>query len=89
VYDTDKFIGLQGMQVWVFALMYNSVAKKQQWLEMALHGADFLMKHGRDHNGNWYFSVDRKGEPLTLPYDIFSDCYAAVAFAELFRATNN
>jgi N-acylglucosamine 2-epimerase len=80
---------LQGMQVWVFAMIYNKAAKKEQWLNVAKHGADFMMKYGKDHNNNWYFAVDQKGQPLTQPYDIFSDCYASMAFYELYIATND
>ena len=87
VYDTDKFIWLQGRQVWLFVMLYNNVEKKQAWLDIALHGADFLLKHGRDKRGNWFFSLNQKGEPLIEPYNIFSDCFAAMAFAEMFKAT--
>jgi N-acylglucosamine 2-epimerase len=87
VYDTDKFIWLQGRQVWLFAMLYNNVEKKQAWLDIALHGADFLLKHGRDKRGSWFFSLNQKGEPLIEPYNIFSDCFAAMAFAEMFKAT--
>jgi len=83
VYDTDKFIWLQGRQVWSFSMLYNKVAPNKKWLEMALHGADFLEKHGRDAAGNWYFSLTQKGAPLVQPYNIFSDCFATMAFAAL------
>lgn len=89
VYDTDKFIWLQGRQIWMFAMLYNTVEKKQGWLDIALHGADFLLLNGRSENGSWYFSLNQKGEPLVEPYNIFSDCFAAMAFAELFKATQN
>jgi N-acylglucosamine 2-epimerase len=89
VYDTDKFIWLQGRQVWTFAMMYNNVEKKEKWLEIAKHGAEFLLKNGQDSNGNWYFSLNQKGEPLIEPYNIFSDCFAAMAFGELYKATND
>lgn len=87
VYDTDKFMWLQGREVWLFSMLYNRVEKKQEWLDMALHGADFMEKHGMDSNGNWYFSLNRSGQPLIQPYNIFSDCFAAMAFSELFLAT--
>ena len=32
VYDTDKFMWLQGREVWLFAMLYNKVEKKQHWL---------------------------------------------------------
>ncbi len=87
IYDTDKFIWLQARQVWCFAMLYNQVERKQEWLDFALSGAKFLMANGRDSAGNWYFSLNREGKPLTQPYNIFSDCFAAMAFGQLYRAT--
>ena len=89
VFDTDKFVWLQGRQVWMFSSLYNQVEKKQQWLDMALLGAGFLQKYGHDSEGNWYFSLTREGLPLIQPYNIFSDCFATMAFGQLFKATGN
>ncbi len=89
VYDTDKFIWLQCRQVWLFSMLYNKVEQKQEWLDIALLGADFLEKHGMDKDGNWYFSLTQEGNPLVQPYNIFSDCFAAMAFAQLSKATGN
>ena len=86
VYDTDKFIWLQGREVWCFSFMYNHVEQNPAWLNMALHGADFLKKYGRDDVGNWYFSLSADGKPLVQPYNIFSDCFATMAFASLDKA---
>ena len=88
VYDTDKFIWLQARQVWSFSMLYNRREKRPEWLELALHGAEFLEQHGRDQTGNWYFSLRRDGQPLVQPYNIFSDCFAAMAFAQLYQATD-
>lgn len=81
-YDTDKFIWLQCRQVWLFSMLYNRCEKKPEWLEIAKHGADFLLKHGMDEQGNWYFALDRMGRPLVQPYNIFSDFFAAMAFCQ-------
>ena len=89
VFDTDKFMWLQGREVWLFSMMFNNVEKKQEWLEMALHGAAFMKRYGMDENGNWYFSLTRDGRPLVQPYNIFSDCFAAMAFSELYKATGD
>ena len=86
VYDTDKFMWLQGRGVWCFSYMYNHVEPKEEWLNMALHGAGFMQKHGRDEKGNWYFSLTAAGKPLIQPYNIFSDCFATMAFASLDKA---
>jgi N-acylglucosamine 2-epimerase len=87
VYDTDKFIWLQNRQLWTFSMLYNQVEPRQTWLEIASHGAQFLVDHGRDPEGNWYFSLDRTGQPLVQPYNIFSDCFAAMAFSQYALAS--
>jgi N-acylglucosamine 2-epimerase len=89
VYDTDKFIWLQCRQIWTFAMLYNQVEQRQEWLDVALLGANFLARHGRDEAGNWYFSLTREGSPLVQPYNIFSDCFAAMAYGQLYKATGD
>jgi len=89
VFDTDKFIWLQSREVWMFSTLFNKVEQKQQWLDMALHGAKFLQKFGHDGNLNWFFSLTRDGKPLVQPYNIFSDCFATMAFGQLYKATQD
>lgn len=89
IYDTDKFIWLQARQVWMFSMLYNRVEKRQEWLDTAVQGAEFLKKHGHDGNFNWYFSLSREGNPLIEPYNIFSFTFATMAFGQLSLATGN
>lgn len=89
VYDTDKFIWLQGREVWMFAKLYNEVEKRQEWLDAAIQGAEFLKKYGHDGHLNWYFALDREGHPLVEPYNIFSYTFAVIAFGQLAIATGN
>lgn len=89
VFDTDKFVWLQGREVWMFATLYNKVEKRQEWLDCAIQGAEFLKKHGHDGNLNWYFALDREGYPLVEPYNIFSYTFAVIAFGQLSIATGN
>ncbi|MBO7255110.1 MAG: AGE family epimerase/isomerase [Paludibacteraceae bacterium] len=89
VFDTDKFIWLQGREVWMFATLYNKVEKRQEWLDCAIQGAEFLKKYGHDGNLNWYFSLDREGNPLVEPYNIFSYTFAVIAFGQLSIATGS
>lgn len=87
VYDTDKFIWLQNRQIWTFSMLYNQLEKREPWLKIAKNGADFLAQHGRDADGNWYFALNRAGQPLVQPYNIFSDCFAAMAFSQYALAS--
>ena len=89
VFDTDKFIWLQAREVWLFAMLYNRVEQKSEWLEFAIQGGEFLKKYGHDGFGNWYFSLTREGKPLIQPYNIFSYTFAAMAFSQLGLATGN
>lgn len=87
VFDTDKFAWLQFRQVWCFSMLFNQVEKKQEWLDFAIQGAEFMKKFGKDEGGNFYFSLTREGKPIIQPYNIFSDCFAAMAYAQLHKAT--
>jgi N-acylglucosamine 2-epimerase len=87
VYDTDKFIWLQNRQLWTFSMLYNQLEKRETWLNIAENGANFLAQHGRDADGNWYFALNRAGQPLVQPYNIFSDCFAAMAFSQYALAS--
>ena len=87
VFDTDKFIWLQAREVWMFAKMFNEWEANPTWLKIAIHGADFLEKYGRNEDGDWYFSLRKDGKPLVSAYNIFSDCFAVMAFAQLAKAS--
>lgn len=89
VFDTDKFVWLQAREIWLFSMLYNRVEKRQEWLDCAIQGGEFLKKYGHDGNYNWYFSLDRFGNPLVEPYNIFSYTFAAMAFGQLNLATGN
>jgi N-acylglucosamine 2-epimerase len=89
VFDTDKFVWLQGREVWLFSMLCNQMEQKQEWLDAAVSGAEFLKKYGHDGNLNWYFSLTREGKPLIEPYNIFSYTFATMAFGQLSKATGN
>ena len=89
VFDTDKFMWLQGREVWMFSMLYNKVEKRQEWLDAAILGAEFMKKYGHDGDLNWYFSVTREGHPIVDPYNIFSYTFATIAFGQLAIATGN
>ena len=89
VFDTDKFVWMQGREVWMFATLYNKIERRQEWLDCAIQGAEFLKKHGHDGHYNWYFSLDREGHPLVEPYNIFSYTFAVIAFGQLAIATGS
>jgi N-acylglucosamine 2-epimerase len=89
VYDTDKFVWLQARQTWTFSMLSTRLEKNPRWLEIAAHGFEFLRAHGMDSDGNWYFALTREGAPLVQPYNVFSDCFAAMALSQYALASGD
>ncbi len=85
VYDTDKFMWLQGRQVWVLSKMYRLVRQEAEYLDLARLGAEFIRDHGFDENGNIYFALERDGKAYANTC-IFSDCFCAMGLAEYAAA---
>ncbi len=87
VFDTDKFVWLQGRQMWMFASLFNKVENRLEWLDIAESGGRFLLEHGHNGNFDFYFSLDRRGRPLEQPHSIFSNTFAAMGFGQLYLAS--
>jgi len=68
-------------------LKLNNVVKNENYLRIARQGFDFLTKYGKSGDGTYYFALNRKGEPSIAPYNIFSDCFAAMGAAALYKVT--
>jgi len=87
--DTDKAVWIQGRACWLLATLYNTVEQKEEWLEGARIGYEFLKKHCFDANGKMYFHVDRIGNPIRMRRYFFSETFAAIAFAAYAKATGD
>ena len=89
IVDTDKAIWLQGRFAWLLATLYNTVERRQEWLDHAISGVDFLLKHGYDQDGKMFFHVTRDGRPIRKRRYAFSESFAALAFAATAQATGD
>ncbi len=87
VYDTEKYMWMQWRIVYMFATFYMSPYRQERWLEIARQGFDFLTKHGKSGDGTYYFALNRQGTPTMAPSNIFSDCFAAMGAAAMYKAT--
>lgn len=86
ILDTDKGLWQMGRFTWVYATLYNEVENKPEWLELALHGIDFINKYGFDTDGRMFFTVDREGRPLRKRRYVYSESFAAIAYAACYKA---
>ncbi|MFI3258086.1 MAG: AGE family epimerase/isomerase [Spirochaetales bacterium] len=87
VFDTDKFMWLQGRGIWMFSKLCSVYGIKNEWLEAASCGAEFVRTKGLCADGSFYFSLNKEGKPLVQPYNIFSDCFICVGLCEYFKVT--
>jgi N-acylglucosamine 2-epimerase len=89
VYDTEKFMWLQWRMVWMLSDLYVKLERNPEWLALAESGYRFLMKHGRDDKGRYYFALNREGQPSMAPYSVFSECFVVMGCAALYRANGD
>ena len=92
VFDTDKYMWMQWRIVYMFATLADTRFagdKRGQWIDIASQGFRFLMKHGRDGNGWFYFALNREGRPIIAPYNIGSEFFAIMGCAALYKATGD
>ncbi len=89
IIDTDKSTWIQGRFAWMLATLYSTVEKKQEWLDLARHGVDFLRKYGFDQDGRMFFRLTREGQPLRKRRYLFSETFTCIAFAAYAKAAQD
>ena len=87
--DTTKSVWFQGRFGWMTAYAYNHVRKNPAWLEASKSCCEFLEKHCFDKDGRAYFEVTEDGVGLRKRRYVFSECFAAIAYAEYSLASGD
>ncbi len=87
--DDDKSVWFHGRATWMLATLYNTVEKKQEWLEGAQLGYQFLVGKCFDKDGRMFFHMTREGQPIRKRRYFFSETFAVIAFAAYARATGD
>jgi N-acylglucosamine 2-epimerase len=85
--DTDKGVWQTARYTWMILTLYNEVEKREDWLKTGKHGIEFLEEHCYDEQGKLYFIVDKKGMPVRMRRYVYSESFAAIAYAAYYRAT--
>ena len=87
--DTTKSVWFQGRFGWVAAYAYNHVKKDAKWLAASKSCCEFLERHCFDKDGRAYFEVTAEGVGLRRRRYLFSECFAAIAYAEYSLASGD
>ena len=92
VYDTFKHLWMQWREVYMFAALWNAGYRAPRYLDVAIHGFDFLQRCGRRPDGSYHYMLNRDGSVLCDTdggQEVFTESFAAIGCAELYRATGD
>ena len=87
--DTTKSVWFQGRFGWMCAYAYNHVKKDRKWLAASLSCCEFLEKYCFDKDGRAFFEITEDGVGLRKRRYVFSECFAAIAYAEYALASGD
>ena len=88
LYGEEKSVWFQGRALWVFAKAYNLIEKRSEYLDAAKCIYSFISKCV-DTDGRMYFTVTADGRGLQKRRYYFSETFAAIGCAELYKATGD
>lgn len=89
-YDTFKDMWMEWREAYMFAALANRGWRRPEWIALARNGFEFLFGKGRFADGSYATRLNRDGSERTFATDgseVFTHGFAAMACAELFRAT--
>ena len=87
--DTDKGMWQQCRATWLLGTLYNTVEPRAEWLDWGKCGLDFISRHGFDADGRMWFHVTGEGRPIRKRRYVFTETFAAIAYAAMAKATGD
>ncbi len=84
--DDDKAVWIQGRATWTLSTLYNTIEPRQEWLDGAKLGYEFLKRYCFDTDRRMFFHVTREGKPIRKRRYFFSETFAAIGFAAYAKA---
>lgn len=87
--DDRKYMWYQGRGLWVYSYLYEHFGGDRH-LQVARRTRDFLLRHGRDADGNWVESLDRQGRVIAPATDrAYAGLFVAEGLQAYARATGD
>jgi N-acylglucosamine 2-epimerase len=85
-FATNKYMWMNGRQVWMLSHLYNTHQPNPDWLAAAKLGADFMLKHAFTPEGTMHFRLTRDGKSLSEVLSVYTEVFAVIALAEYSKA---
>ena len=87
--DDDKPVWFLGRTAWMASTLYNTVEKKEEWLQMAKSGVEFSEKYGFAEDGQMFFYLTRDGKPIRKRRYFYSETFAVIGYAAYAKASGD
>ena len=84
--DDNKYVWFQGRQLYTYALLYNHIEPRQEWLDAAHHGFRFIRDYAYAGNGRFNYQLDRQGNVIVGTNSLFADMHVIQGLGEYLRA---
>jgi len=88
-WGTDKYMWMNGRQVWLLSHLYNDHEQKDEWLEAARLGAEFMLRHAFKDDGKMRFRLTREGQSRSEVLSLYTEVFGAIALAEYSKASGD
>lgn len=86
----EKFLTMQGRQLWFFSTLAHEGIEKKAALAAAKSGFAFLEKHMHDsQHGGYYSKVDDTGKPIDTRKHVYLNAFALYGLVAYYRATKD
>lgn len=80
----------EGRGTWVYAFLYNNLAREQKYLDVAHRSVEFTLKSKPVGDDLWPRELSRQGATITPANgEIYGDLFIAEGLAEYSKATKN
>ena len=89
--NTNKSSWFEGRGTWVYAFLYNNLAREQKYLDVARQSVEFVLRAKPEREGElWPKELTRDGKPITqADGEIYGDLFIAEGLAEFSTATGD
>ena len=86
--NDNKSSWFEGRGSWVYAFLYNNLARDKKYLDVARRSLDFVRKSKPSSDILWSKELTREGKPITPPdIEVYGDLFIAEGLAEFSKAT--
>jgi N-acylglucosamine 2-epimerase len=85
----DKYMWMNGRQVWQLSHLYNTHQQNPEWLSAAALGAEFMRRYAFKDDGKMHFRLDRQGRSRSEVLSVYTEVFGAIAMAEYGKASGD